>query len=217
MPIRVQAVFQGATLLPEDRFINTFHFSDPGPVATETDLALTSGLVAAFFGTEYGSVTVGGLMSRFIVSEWHTQAYDLALPEGEREPTINGFTMPTRSGDNLPEEVAVCLTVRGLPPVTPRRRGRIYIGPLLNQPQVGTFTETSTPTRVNLNASQCIGQVLSAAAAELASNGTYTWCIRSVTPEENFVPIVGGWIDDAFDIQRRRGPDPSTRRIWEAA
>jgi hypothetical protein len=42
------------------------------------------------------------------------------------------------------------------------------------------------------------------------------WCIRSTTPSENFVPIVGGYIDNAFDTQRRRGPADTARLTFGA-
>jgi hypothetical protein len=59
--------------------------------------------------------------------------------------------------------------------------------------------------------------VLAAHAAFLAADASaLRWSIRSITPVENFVPIVAGWIDDAFDTQRRRGPDPSFRTNWGA-
>jgi len=218
MPWRVQAVFQGATLLPEDRFINTFHFL--GQVGTP-DADIRTALHAAvqgFYFNSYGrSASVGGYLSTFIVTEWQTVIYDLSLPEGEREPDAFTWDLPTRSGVGLPEEVAVCLTLAGAPPVTPRRRGRMYVGPLLNLSQVIDDSSTSTPTRVNTTDNQSIGNQLAVAAKHLVDEPLIEWCVRSITPSENFVPIVGGWVDNAFDIQRRRGPDPTVRRLWPIA
>lgn len=214
--IRAQAVFQGATNLPEDRFINTFHFEWFGSTADYDEAkVIAGGSVESFYllSNDNGR-SLRQLMSPFIVG-LTINVYDLSVPEGEREPWVQEsvWTDSTVTA-NMPEECAVCLTLVGVPPITPRRRGRLFFGPLVSDSDVIVYGNDDTPTRVNISTSQSVGVTLSQAAETLRTTTDQTWCIRSVTPSENFVPIAGGWIDNAFDTQRRRGPDPSARLVW---
>lgn len=207
---RVQAVFQGRTLLPEDRFINTFHFSVIGPGTPEWRAACAEG-VEAFYNQTLNAVTMAEFLSPFIRRQWETRSYDLDLPEGEREPTIQPWTLAAGPTVGYPEEVAICVTLEGAPPVTPRRRGRIYIGPLANIPSVYDHENNALPVRPDFVGAASVGQQLVSRAFALAADDTLGWSIRSITPSENFVRIEGGYVDNAFDTQRRRGPDPSAR------
>lgn len=217
---RCMAVFQGATLLPEDRFINTFHFYNvPGlPYDGSGSYAdRMHNAVSGFYLDVHGSAAVSTYFSPFVISEFTTVSYNLGLPVGEREPRTETYTMGARSGTGLPEEIAVCLTLTGDPPTTPRRRGRLYIGPLTSQSQVIDQGSGSFPSRVQLAQANCLADTLAHAAAGMLGDPELTWCIRSVTPNENYVPITGGWIDNAFDVIRKRGPDPTERRVWSVA
>lgn len=216
--MRVQAVFQGATNVPEDRFINTFHFEWFGAGATYADQSPIIAQAVDDFYTSEGSNarSLDQLMSPFIVSAT-INTYDLSLPEGEREPTTYTLELATTSvTPNFPEEVAVCLSLAGAPPVTPRRRGRLFFGPLVADSDVVVYGNATTPTRVNITSAQSVGVTLAERAETLASSELFNWCIRSVTPSENFVAIVAGHVDDAFDTIRKRGPDTSARLTWAA-
>lgn len=214
---RVMAIFQGASNLPEDRFINTFHFHEPSPDVYDVYAAECADAVGDFYMASHSSAHVGQFLSAYVNRDWQMQTYDLTVPEGEREPTIFTRTLAASSGDSLPEETAVCLTLHGEPPITPRRRGRLYIGPLRSSSQILTQPTGVDPCRVTLSSAQAIGLVLGQAAADLMENVDVTWCVRSITPTENFVPITGGWVDNAFDVIRKRGPDPTGRRNWDAS
>lgn len=70
-----------------------------------------------------------------------------------------------------------------------------------------------------VTAAAAVGTTLLAAGD--ASSGAWTWCIYSPTTEtqtaslaSSFIPIVGGWVDNAWDTQRRRGLEPTTRTTW---
>lgn len=214
--IRAQAVFQGATNLPEDRFVNTFH-SEWSGAFTDYDTARIDWAVAVetfYLVAGSNGRSVAQLMSPFI-SSMQIITYNMDLPEGEREPSVLNSTWVDPGGTNtFPEEVAVCLTLHGEPPITPRRRGRLFIGPLMADTDVRTNASNTMPNRVNIGAGQSIGSTLAFAAARLRDHANQNWCIRSTVPTENYVPIAGGWIDNAFDTQRRRGPDPTARLVW---
>jgi hypothetical protein len=211
------AIFQGGSNLPEDRFINVFHFHDPTILPYDPAAAVCIQRVRDFYEDEALAPALGQNISPYVSRSYLLQAYNLLEPVGERVPTVEVGTLPATTADGLPEEVAVCLTLQGAPPVTPRRRGRLYIGPLTDFSTNYTPANTSTPARPNITPGSSLGATLAERAAALAIQSADTpWCIRSTVPTENFVPIVGGYIDNAFDTQRRRGPDPTTRFEWAA-
>ena len=209
------AVFQGGSLLPEDRFINTFHFNDIGAAVYEDFKVEACTRVRAFYQGAGTEGALGPYLSQYIQRIWNIQAYDMTLPPGEREPYIETGNLTTVSTGGLPEEVAICLTLHGESPITPRRRGRLYIGPLANQSNVLQQATSSLPARPEDSTASNIVDVLLEKATVLADVvSPLKWCIRSVTPSENYVAVTGGWVDNAFDTQRRRGPDPTARRAW---
>jgi len=210
--IRSMVIFQGFSSLPEDRFINTFHFQNP--LAGFEELAGVAGTLLEGFYDHVGPSTnpVSSYLSPAVQRAVTINHYDLGDPE-PRVPIVDGFTIPAappQGGVGVPEELAVCLSYHGTPPVTPRRRGRIYFGPLGN---LGTVITPSTGSSYTRIASVLINDLASAAEALVVGSGG-TWVIRSTVPAENFVPIVGGWVDNAPDTQRRRGPEPSIRTLW---
>jgi hypothetical protein len=211
-------IMQGATNLPEDRFVNTFHFTDTTAGLSNADRA---NLIDAQLQKFYENAPVGGThsigqyISEFVLRAAEIRYYELADPE-PRVPEIRPLTLPAAfAALGLPEELAVVLSLNGAPPVTGRRRGRLFLGPLINSADVLTDTTSTTPTRV----STPIRTDLKLAATELKANidgiaGDFQWVIRSVTPSPNYVPIVGGFVDNAFDVQRRRGPVTTARTLW---
>lgn len=128
---------------------------------------------------------------------------------------------PNTSGpDSLPDEVAVCLSYHSAygtdvefgPATRPRARdrGRIFFGPLMRGAveEDGITSEPFPATNLRLD--------LKAAATTLMGDGTgeaETWSVWSRT-DATLKAVVGGWIDNAFDTQRRRGNAPDFRNIW---
>lgn len=215
---RVMFVGQGASNLPEDRFINTFHFSNVvGPDYEDVVDDLHS-IVQAFYNTQSsGGNAPANFISAYCKRAAQTIAYNLedATP---RTPNVSPFTLASAVGSGLPEEVAICLTLTGAPPITPRRRGRIYFGPLANNASVIEGGTTAFPANVANGSADQISFVLTASALALkvaSGLADMPWCIRSTRPSENFVLIEGGWVDNVFDTQRRRGPDgPQSKHMW---
>lgn len=211
MPAHVRVMFigHGPSNLPEDRIVNTFHFVGSGDYETTADLAMDN--VENFYnGTLGQSQTIAYWLSPWVQRSAELRAYNLDQAK-PRVPTIRPFTLATGQSTGVPEEIAVCLSYYGAPPITPRRRGRLYIGPLNGS---GFSSSTALlPCRVQ----PALASDLAAAGAKLAVYGALAqWSVRSSLPAENFVPIVGGYIDNALDTQRRRGPDPTDRLLWTA-
>lgn len=222
--VRVMAVFQGGSNLPEDRFVNTFHFSThpgvavpPVGVLTFEEAKVTACTrVRAFYQDANVEGALGMVLSPYIQRIWNIQAYDLELPPGERTPYVETGNLGAVSHGGLPEEVAICATLQGAPPVTPRRRGRLYIGPLGDVTNVIDPASSTEPARPEDTGASAIVRMINEKCKTLAELDVTSlmWCIRSVTPSENFVQIVSGYVDNAFDTQRRRGPATTARVLW---
>lgn len=208
---RFTVTLQGASLLPEDQYVNSFHFDHVEPVVI-TDYDNVRDMLRDF----YAAVPAGGtnsicsFLSNRIQTVATVRAYDLgdAKPRAPRYEST--FNLAARgSGDPMPEEVALVLSferprISGTP--QSRRRNRIYLGP---------FAESANDT--NARPIPALTTTMGRAARDLldASNTSvrWTWEVNSPTYDEHG-PVVGGWIDNAWDTQRRRGQASSTRTLW---
>jgi hypothetical protein len=210
MHVKTQVVLQGASNLPEDRFITTWHFNP-----TAADLAAAAVIIGPALASAIGTtsnVNADGLhqyLSEFVLRPFTMRHYDMAQAE-PRVPYVQSYTLPAYTTGttvkDLPEEVACCLSIVGAPPVTARRRGRLFWGPL------NTLAITDASTALPVRISPTFRTQAATALLALAG-GTSAWSIYSPT-NDNLVPVVGGFIDNACDTQRRRGPDASARTTW---
>lgn len=124
---------------------------------------------------------------------------------------------PTAGYTGAPSELAVVLSFHsqysglteeagGTRPKS-RHRGRLYIGPLCKE----SWDVEATTNRVKVI--DGLKTTIGAAAAAMINAGTAgepKWAQWSRKNAE-LQPVVGGWVDDAFDIQRRRGEKSKTR------
>lgn len=121
------------------------------------------------------------------------------------------ITLPTAipSGSSMPAEVALACSfqgtrVSGLPQA--RRRGRIFLGPL-RVPGSGSFV--SPPSGMISDVTKQFAEMKAASDAST----DYQWRIWSPTDGAS-VLIDNGWVDNAWDTQRRRGPRATSRTRW---
>jgi len=207
--ISAAVILQGLSNLAEDRFVTTWHFSN-GDAYGDHAAGVANALIA-FYNTDYGGASIASRLSPWVsraLNGAEVRTYNMA-DLSPREPLIQPFqlnAMRVGAVTQCPEEVAVCLTLEAAPPVTRSRRGRVYVGPWTSD-AVGAAS-VSTPTRVG-------GQIittLKGAATALQAAGL-GWSVYS-RKNGTFAPIVGGYVDNAFDVQRRRGPDPTSRTVW---
>jgi hypothetical protein len=210
--MRVMFVGHGPSNLPEDRVVNTFHFNDSSAYGTHVE-QITTALSRFYTGTPsvFTGVTnpVGAWLSPWVQRAAELRFYDLTTAP-PRVPTIVPMTLPAPiAGSGLPEEVAVCLSIQtDVAPFSARRRGRLFIGPLCNSAMFSAESTHSSRPAALFQAD------LAASAVGLCNAGASGWAIRSTRPTQNFVLVGRGWIDDAFDTQRRRGPKPASRLNW---
>lgn len=216
MPLlRCQVVIPYRTALPEDVAVNTFHFEavDTG----ETVLGEILGRLAEFY-----NVTVAGigdklttiLSGELAITGTRLKIYDLSDPE-PRPPIFDeslGISGTPTSTTNLPAEVALCTSYAASPEagtVAARRRGRIYLGPFC-----ATASGTAHGTNPARPSTGVITGVVAATKRLCGENSSgIKWVVYS-RANDDAVEVRRGWVDNAFDTQRRRGTAASSRTTW---
>lgn len=227
--MRAQVIFQRLTDDPQDIVTNTWHFDgeDPGGAGVFSDTDYHNAVVAALNGFY---TSCASIFSDLIKDNPQVRIYDLRDPSAPGAPRLPEFIgnltvdIPAIGADfRLVEEAAVCLSFAaepgsGLHPR--RRRGRIFLGPLRS-----SVTEVVSG---RLRVKAATRTQIAAAATELANGISISggseqlkWAIYSrrtdelgATLDDSFHDVVSGWIDDAFDTQRSRGPAPTGRTTF---
>jgi hypothetical protein len=200
---RAMAIFENESALPEDRFVNTWHFTHPGPIADAADrveAALTGFYNAGATGTPLATFMSGKIKRTAAVSEF--RVYNLA-DLTPREPEIRTWTL--EGGDStqdLPNEVACCLSFYADRNI-PRNRGRVFLGPL----KILGVGNGVADAEVGANLKGAVFLGLDVMRANL---GSLVWCVRSEM-DNVLRPVTDAWVDNAWDTQRRRGSDPTVR------
>jgi len=193
----VQVVLQGVSALPEDRFVNTLHFSKSSP-DTFAGFAdeIAPGIIAAWVALAGGNVFYPELS---VLRAFSVRIYnpDDAKP---RQARVYTGTLPAHVGQPMPHEVAAVLSFYSTLNL-PRRRGRIYLGPVA----------TSTAAADGLISAAIRTKMLTLATA-LGNVGGVDVDWQTFSRVENLRRrVTNAWADNAWDTQRRRGIKPTTR------
>lgn len=216
--------------LPEDIVENVFHL---GYTASSGDLQDAAEAVEAFYNdvatgattsiAEKLSTSLSRTADACAVNVYVQADLTGVTPTGS--PTvIHPFTLGAADNtEPLPEEVATVISYHGdlsvpvqqvnpSPPpafIRPqsRRRGRLYIGPLAQS----TGSDTGARFRPLATWMEDLGLALldlHTAFGALAGDGYFgVWSKADAEVYE----LEGGWVDDAWDTQRRRGVAATTR------
>jgi hypothetical protein len=200
--IRAQVVLPGISGVPKDQYVTTWHFLAPGGFSEANRNEVSTRLISFFNddppGGNAGNVAthIGGQVNR---AGCKIKMYDLGVAPGDREPEEVSWTLGAKSGSagvDLPTEVALCASFYATIN-RPRRRGRVYVGPFHagSVQAEGGDGRPSNALRLNL---------LEAAAWLALESGT---CQLAVLSRADGVAraVTHGWVDNAFDTQRRRG------------
>lgn len=191
--------------LPRDAINNVWYFRTPLGVTLAHSVLIGLRLTDFYNG-------IFGYYSKLLnPAGARLRVYDMAdapprAPKGDLALLIT--TPPASTA--LPSEVALCLTfqglkVSGLPQA--RRRGRLYLGPF------GTSANDGTNGVPNDN---MVPQILTQATNLKNANNdadNIQWVVRSQVAQ-SVVDVDNGWVDNAFDTQRRRGPGPTARSLF---
>lgn len=209
---RAQVRIQRDGVTPEDDVVNVWHFDADDPDGEANDLA---DRVITFYQT------IGTLYSSLINGNAQIKLYDMEDPEPRVPIYEDEFTITNGSGDPLPAEMSACLSFRGAlvpglttagTPLMGRRKGRVYIGPL----KLGTGATSGPDFRLGVEARELLITALQEMAvgpdpgdARLAVYSPTT--DATGTLDDAFTDVVYAWVDNAYDVQRRRGAKPTAQ------
>jgi len=187
MPIwRLQTSFGFDTNLPRDQMVITPHFDDAG-VGTDPQ-GLCDDLAAALDTWTPGTMQI-------TVKAYDAQGSTPVFPQGEK--VLNASSTP---GTSTPREIALCLSFYSQRN-RPRQRGRLYIpGAAFG------MTTGLRPSAGNMTKVLALGPIF----ADLGGPDV-DWVVFSRVSNDAF-PVTNYYVDDEWDIQRRRGLRPTTRQ-----
>lgn len=212
MTVRAQITFQSVTAMPEDAVVNTMHFT--GDATGSGSIILDK--VRQFYldGPPNGGKTIAQYLSPDVSrvgTPMMIELYFLGDPE-PRQPFATGFyTLPPPDLDSaLPGEVAACVSWKAQPVsgVKPQStRGRNFIGPLTAEARNSIQGQPCRPGTTFINA------LASTAGRLVAEVDAFPLVIHSQPGLAAAVdyPVTNGYVDNAFDTMRSRGPAPSAR------
>lgn len=198
----VQVTLNHDSALPEDVTVNAWSFNTG--VAKDTTAAID---IVAKLQTFYNAFA--SRLSASLAGTGSVKFYDRADLK-PRVPWFTGALVIVPGTSNLASEVSLTLSfssdvISGVPAA--RRRGRLFLGPLASS--VNDATSGRPITAAVTEISNAAG-VLQTASANAAGWG---WEIYSRTDLIGR-DVLRGYVDNAFDTQRRRGLRPTTRTLW---
>lgn len=200
-----QMTMEADNLKPEDAQVNRWHFlleTDPPNSAVveeiRDELYVFYASLAAWMPSSIFSGTI------------YAKAYDMSDPEPRAPIHEHSTSVGTLAGTTaLPPEVTCCLSFEALPisgTPQPRRRGRVFLP---------TFTTARLDTAGKWAATTLTGVAASAGTLLDSSQASPAWKWIVVSSVSGLTAAVDrGWVDDAVDIQRRRGWDPVSRELF---
>lgn len=197
--------------IPHDQSENTFYTDNLGGTTVSDAI---KAFYTALTGTFAKSVLDGG--NNLLIDEYSKTLgteLDWGPPDTTHTYSVSGIV----AASSAPQEISLCLSFHGDltgvpefgPSTRPRmsRRGRVFIGPLS---QGSLLTDTTTGVCRPQTATRT---TLANAGGILKTALTGKWCVYSHKLNEMF-PVTGGWVDDEFDIQRRRERKPTARSTF---
>lgn len=206
--IRALTIHPMSTAIGRDAVTNTFHFNTATAWTTTIQVEIIAGLKAFY------DAWAGHRSKDLAPTQSHVAFYDLALPKPRAPIADVSLGLAVGTGANtMPHEIALCVSYQairasGIPQA--RRRGRIYMGPVASTSADNSNGRPTTAARAAI--------VAGANALLSASNSAvnWKWIVHSPTyPEAEITnAVANGWVDDEWDIQRRRGLVSSARTIW---
>jgi hypothetical protein len=197
-----QVTLEHDSALPEDRSINTFA-ADISAVDEAGGLAAWHSALNTFYQG------VDGFLSSALSGLGTIKSYRRTDPK-PRVPILTTDITITPGTNVAPAEVALCVSfqavrVAGLSQA--RRRGRIYLGPLHS-----TILDSSTGRPVTTSVASIVAAADALVTASKAAT-LWKWSVWSEVNQQGR-EVDNGWVDNAYDTQRRRGLRPTTRTLF---
>lgn len=202
--MRCQVAIPAVSTVSEDTVTNTFHFT-----TVDTEEGTLAQLSAALVSFYEAMDTQKGDLQNWAAAR--IKMYDLSEPEPRFPVKDAGLALTSApSTDSTAHELCAVLSfhgeyVSGFSQA--RRRGRIYFGPI---PAAAVAVATGYLATGTVTALVTAGSGLLTASN---SASDWAWVVYSPAGNTSY-PVVGGHVDNAVDVQRRRGFKASTRTTF---
>jgi hypothetical protein len=191
--IRAQIAWQVGTMLPRDAMQITPHFRHQNVLPLDS---VDWQSLADDLANGLANVGNAGVDKQVTV-----KLYDVAGTTPNR-PRATKILYPGASAEpTLPRELALCLSFYG-GPNAPKNRGRIYV-PYWLVAASGTTGVRPTATE-RANAAEFVPLFAGLGGVNV------DWIVWSPTTD-SATKVENWWVDDEWDVQRRRGYRPTTR------
>lgn len=209
--LQFRVVLESATNITRDNVSNTFCFftttvgtpdlSNPFDMLEDLYTVAAPGSTAAL-----GSHINNSMKRSARIVAYNMEEPSPRAPFGERlitlPPIIGGY-------QECPAEVALAVSFQGTRESgvnQDRRRGRVFLGPLA----VPSGSLRTPPAQFLTNVRAQFQKLKDESDASL----NWQWRVWSPS-NDNSVLIDNGWVDNAWDTQRRRGPRPTARTTFD--
>lgn len=207
--VRAQVSIPMDSGIPADTVTNTFHFEAEGPISGY------SGLHTAIEDFYTDVTTSGNALSSFyadtVADVWTVTYYNMDDPIPRVPVYEDTFTrVASSSASTLPTEVALVMSfqaTRVAGQKQARRRNRVFLGPF------NVSANTALTGRPQFNLQNTVAAAGQALLDWSTSDTSWDWVVNSPT-NANYIPVDNGWVDDAWDTQRRRGVAPAARQVF---
>jgi hypothetical protein len=207
-----QWIWQGESQLAEDNFVNTWHFRKASGIVTDYD-NVKDMLVDFYSAVPAGTgLAIKDFMCQSNLSgNFTVKAYHLTdpLPRTPAYEFSDSIELPTEIA--MPTEVAAVMSFQAEPASgenQKRKRNRVYIGPFAT----GICGEYGHITPDLVETMLFAGKALFNASEGSAN---WHWNVYSPTDDEAY-EVYNGWVDNAYDTQRRRGTRATARGYYDA-
>lgn len=213
---QLQVLIPSGTGIPADRSLNTWDLSCPTlDASVQGDI---NGAFLDFYDTASAgmSQSLTAYMRNGIVgTDWVFRLLSRNAVDGVLTPfgeTTVSMANLAGSGDTLPSEVAVRLslhgTITGVQAVDRQRRGGPFLGPGWT-----VAAEDISSSRVVVSTS--LLDDIALAAVELKAALVAGGCDLTVWSQVGLTshPVIAGFVDNAFDTIRSRGTSATTRTL----
>lgn len=203
------------TAIPKDVVTNTWHFQWVGVGSPSTsDYNNLRDDLKAFYQPIYTTPNSMACYARPLLTT--IKIYDLidTVPRIPRYTSAMALTVTLdTTTTTLAAETAVCLSYKATPlagiPLA-SLRGRIYLG-ALGAGVTGPGATNAFPSPTSVFRTALKNGAINLITALATHN--WIWVVYSRSRDQSHASI-NGFIDDAYDTQRRRGQGATTRTLW---
>nr|CRY97260.1 hypothetical protein [uncultured prokaryote] len=214
--MQAQAVFPFFTGDPSDVWTNRFHFEVADDMADPASVAVfITDALKTFYTTIYPSAS-----DRANYVAWGlavVKCYDQrdVVPRPLYEIPLSASPLTSSATSTIPTEVAVVASWRAqqVPGIRYQSMyNRIYLGGLIAA-QMQPSSASAYPTILNTFAATICG-AMSDLQAYTTDGFQWVQVGKGLGGPQTYRPIIGGFVDNSPDTQRRRSVEASSRTLW---